>query len=112
MLTSKLIQLEQIVERDKGYQLFNRSTDKTRVELEIKALMPRPQPIPYRPVPQAYREAIVEDRAKQGKPELWNVAEWVKASQTEEERKRLTEQFSPQTLELMAQQQAIAGRRI
>jgi len=112
MLTSKLIQLEQIVERDKSYQLFNRSTDKTRVELEIKVLMPRPQPIPYRPVPQAYREATVADRAKLAAPEVWNTAEWAKANREEEQRKRTTDSFSPQTLELMAQQQAIAGRRI
>jgi len=112
MLASKLIQLEQTIEREKKYQLFNRSSDKTRTELQIQTLLPKPRPVPYRPAGPRVPEAIVEDRAKQASPELWATARWAKAREAEEQQKRAMEALSPQTHELIAQAKVVTTQRV
>jgi len=112
MLTSKLIQLEQMVETEKKYQLFNRSSDKTRVELQIQTLLPKPRPILYRPAGPRVPEGIVEDQAARANPELWSLAKWAKAREAEEQQKRAMEALSPQTHELIAQAKVVTTRRV
>jgi len=112
MLTSKLIQLEQMVETEKKYQLFNRSSDKTRTELQIQTLLPKPKAVPYRPAGPRVPEAIVEDRAARANPELWSLAKWAKAREAEEQQKRAMEALSPQTHELIAQAKVVTARGV